>query len=225
MRNNCDRATVPPQPQEAVSNETTKSGEATYAGALKQSVHQIRTSPRRRTKRGSALTEFGPALTIFVLCFFVPLIDLGFLPVRCGTAYGTVDQCVHRISRSETMSEAWSRLNNDNWWSTFMKKCGITIDSKELALKIVSKEDKDKKVVVPFGSAVPADWLPNGPNGPCIYYLQLTVNTHIEPFFRLNFFGLGVPGLTEPAPMQFMSSAAWENLGRNPDTDKYFMNE
>lgn len=181
---------------------------------------------RNRRKSGSSLTEFGPALTIFVIAFFVPLIDICFLPIRCGTAYGTVDQCVHRISRAETMTEAWNRLNNDTWWTTFMKKTGITIDSKQLALKIISKDDEDKQVVVPFGSAVPAEWLPNGPNAPCIYYLQLTVDTHIEPFLKLNnMFGLGMPGLTEPAPFTFTSCSAWENLGRNPDTDKYFMNE
>jgi hypothetical protein len=177
-----------------------------------------------RRRHGHALTEFGPALFMFIIFFFIPLIDLGFIPVRYVIALGVVDNLNKRMSMVEKMTDAQQLLKTDGW-VTQLNHFGVEVKSFELSLKIVSKANADDSVVVPLTSPITNDWLPDGSNCPCVYYLQLSVDTTISPLFTMNLPWSGVPGLTAPVPINLFTSAAWENFGRDPDNNQFYLNE
>lgn len=177
-----------------------------------------------RSKRGS-LTEFGPALVIFVVFFFVPLIDLGVLPIRYAIAYGAINQFVHHVSLAEKMSDADKMLKAEKFWSTTLTKCGVEVSKTQLALKIVNKADQETQVIIPEPAPIPKQWQPDGAQGPFLYYLVLTADTKISPLFMMNLPWKGIPGLTAPCSIRIESASAWENLGRDPNSQQIAQNE
>ena len=184
--------------------------------------HIMSISGKRR--QGHALTEFGPALFMFLIFFFVPIIDLGFIPVRYVIASGIVENLNKRMSMAEKMTDAENLLNTDGWRSQ-LGHFGIDVQTYGLSLKIISKANADDNVVVPLTSPITNDWLPDGSNCPCVYYLQLSVDTKISPLFTMNLPAVAVPGLTAPVPINLSTSAAWENFGRDPDNNQFYLNE
>lgn len=178
----------------------------------------------KRNGRGTTLTEFGPALAIFVIFVLIPLLDCGFIPVRYGIAYGVINHCTYRLSLAEKMSDA-QKLLGDTWWTNLLIKSGVGFSAPELSLRIVNKNDQEQQIVIPEPAPIPKEWQPDSKNGPFIYYLQMNVHTQIAPLFTMNLPWKGVPGLTAPAPIDITACSAWENYGRNPDTGEYFMNE
>ena len=178
-----------------------------------------------RKPKGAALAEFGPSLACYILLVLLPMIDIGTTLIRYWMAYSVMNTTIHRLSMEDKMSDVATKLKNDVGWQKLIDNCGVKVDSAALALHIVSNANQDKSIDVPYPALVPSDWLPNGKAGPYIYYINLTLSTHMQPLFQMKFGGLDIPGLTAPVPMKFTASSAWENLGRDPDSTEFFLNE
>lgn len=174
-------------------------------------------SPRR--KKGNALIEFGPAMVVFVCFILTPLLDLGFIPVRYLICTGVINEYAHRLSLSEKRSDCYAA--GDNWWRDFLLRCGITVHEPSKSLIICGRDEGDR-LVVRQGETVPAEWLPNGSKGPCLYSLEVSLNADIPPLVSSSH---GLPGLTGPITMTFASRSNWENFGRDPETRLYYVNE
>lgn len=185
----------------------------------------------KRNNRGS-LAEFGPALLIFILFVFVPLLDFGTLPIRYATAYNGLNQFVHRLAMAEKMSDAERMLKNERNLIKFLMTCGVEVTQARLDLRIVNKANQEIKVVIPEPSPVPKEWQPDAVNGPFLYYLVLTTDMKISPLFLMSLPWEGIPGLTSPCLVRIETTAPWENLGRDPNAQipqgadyPYYMNE
>lgn len=176
---------------------------------------------RRRSKRGGSIAEFGAAFLVLVVFIFIPLINACFVAVRYFIATGAITEYVHRLSLTERRSQAVSMLTSDTWWSDFSSKCGVTVTNKKLSVVICGANEGDKLTLNQIQD-VPANWLPSGDKGPCVYTIQLDVDVDVAPVYAG---GSGCPGITAPLPMKISAHSDWENLSRNPKTKRYFINE
>lgn len=174
-----------------------------------------------RRKTGSSMTEFSGAMVIFILFIFAPLINVGILPVRYLIAHGIMTEMTHRMAVCEKRTEASKLLKTNLWWTTLLGACGVAVKNPEASLTIVDKDGGNKKTI---GIGVPLtnDQLPNGTMGPFMYSIQLAADCDISPLFNA---GAGLPGFTKPVTIRMSSQAQWENLGRNPETTFYYINE
>lgn len=176
---------------------------------------------KRRNNRGGSIAEFGAAFLVLVVFIFIPLVNACFVAVRYFIATGAISEYVHRLSLTERRSQAVSMLSSDTWWSDFASKCGVTVTNKKLSVVICGANESDKLTLNQIQD-VPANWLPNGDKGPCVYTIQLDVNVDVAPVYAG---GAGCPGITAPVPMKISAHSDWENLSRNPKTKRYFINE
>jgi hypothetical protein len=181
-------------------------------------IFAMRTKSNRR--KGAVLAEFGPAMVVFVCFLIVPLIDISFIPVRYFIAQGVINNTAQRLCLAEKRSEA-NTLAHGTWWTHFLTTCGVDVNPKPVKLIVCGKNDADKLVLEP-GQQVPDEWLPQGEKGPCVYLIELTVDAAIPPLYKYN---AGLPGFTGPIHVTMSGRANWENLGRNPETKKYYINE
>lgn len=175
---------------------------------------------QRRRQSGSAMTEFSGAMIIFILFIFTPLLNIGILPVRYLIAHGIMTEMTHRMAVCEKRTEAGKLLKTNSWWTSLLSACGVAVKNPSVALLIVDKSNG--KTSLPLETALSNDQLPNGAQGPFMYSLQLSADCDISPLFNA---GAGLPGFTKPVTIHLTSQAQWENLGRNPETTLYYINE
>ena len=176
--------------------------------------------PRRSRKFGSSMTEFSGAMVIFILFIFAPLINVGILPVRYLIAHGILTEMTHRMAVCEKRTEASKLLKTNLWWTTLLGACGVAVKNPEASL--IAVDQGGSKKAVSMGDPLTVDLLPNGTKGPFMYSIQLTADCDISPLFNA---GAGLPGFTMPVTIRLSSQAQWENLGRNPETTFYYLNE
>jgi len=167
------------------------------------------------------MTEFSGAMVIFILFIFAPLINVGILPVRYLIAHGVMTEITHRMSVCDKRSDAKKLLQTNTWWTNLLKACGVAVKNPQASLIIIDK-DGGNKSTVDIASTLTDDLLPNGSGGPFMYSIQLTADCDISPLFNA---GAGLPGFTSPVTLHMSSQAQWENLGRNPETTFYYINE
>ena len=178
-------------------------------------------SMHRRNNRGHMISEFGAAMMVFVCFFLAPLIDIGFIPVRYLLCQGAITELTHRLSLAETRSEAYTLLTGDSWWKNFLSTCGVTVHDPKMTL-MVCGQDPSQTTSVGQGQTLAAEWLPNGSKGPCVYSLQLNVACDLPPLFNVD---AGLPGFSAPITMNLTSRSQWENLGLDPQTGGFYLNE
>lgn len=178
-------------------------------------------SARRRRQTGSSMTEFSASMVIFILFVFCPLINVGILPVRYLIAHGIITEMTHRISVCEKRSDAYNYLKGNQWWTSFLSKCGVSVSNPKLTM-IVCGKDVGDKTKFSNSAEISPDWLPNGTKGPCVYSVQLTADCALSPLFNAQ---AGLPGFTKPVTISINSQAQWESLGRDPQTSAYYLNE
>lgn len=190
---------------------------------LKKSRTGDREMAKLRSKKGQ-IAEFAPALMVFVCFVLVPLIDIAFIPVRYFIAEGVVNQYTHTLSLAGSRKKAYDMLTantgEDSWWRGFLQNCGMTVHDPKLVLVVCGSNPGDK-IVVNKSEDIPAAYLP-GSAKQCVYSLEMTVEIDIPPLYNGS---AGLPGLTSPITMKFASRSNWENLGRNPVSREYFVNE
>ncbi|MGH9550461.1 MAG: hypothetical protein ACRD3W_13855 [Terriglobales bacterium] len=181
---------------------------------------------KRRNEKGSSLTEFGPALAIFIIFVIVPLLDLGVIPIRYGIAYGVLNQLTKRMGMCEKLSQANNMYMNEKWWVNDLNASGIFVSKKALSIRVVGT-NQETAANLPTSAPVPTNFLPDSKSGPYYYYLQLTSTLQINPLFPMTVPWAGIPGLTGPVTIPITTEGAWENLGRDSEspTEDYFLNE
>ena len=180
---------------------------------------------RVRSQKGQ-IAEFAPALIVFVCFILAPLVDIGILPVRYFIANGVVTEYTHTLSLAESRKKAHDMLvansGEDYWWKDFLTNCGMTVHEPKLKL-IVCGANASDKIELAANQLVPEEYLPGGSKGPCVYSMDLVVDIDIPPLY--NGGSSGLPGFTSPITMKFESRSNWENLGRNPVSREFYLNE
>lgn len=166
------------------------------------------------------MAEFGAAMVVFVCFVILPIIDISAIPVRYLITQGVLNELVQRVALAESRSEAVEMVN-DNKWKQFLQACGVEVTAEPLKLVVIAANGTEKTVLAP-ASAVNNQWLPGGVKAPCVYSLELGIDAALSPLCKGS---SGLPGFTSPVHVKLNSRAHWENLGRNPATHKYFINE
>lgn len=177
----------------------------------------------RRSSVGANMLEFSAAFTVLVVFVLLPLVDLAAVPIRTMFASSAVQDTVHRLALSSKFSDALAGLNDGSLDSRFATITGVSVVSKKLSLVANSSSGSSS-----FSSAgaVSESWLPDGKSGPYHYNLNLSCELDIAPLFLIGAnMGADVPGLTKPFRVQLSESYSWENLSKDPSTQKFFLNE
>jgi hypothetical protein len=184
---------------------------------------------RVRSRTGSHIVEFAAGICILVGFVIVPLIDLAVLPVRWMLAQELVNDYTRKLALSENFSQSFERLHADPSLKTRLQKLGgVLVRDVDLQMRIsrVAAQSTTRDEIVwnrPLN--LPAAWLPDGAKSPCAYSLELLVHASIAPAIIFPIEGISVPGLTCPVPVVISASHTWGNLGRNPSTGNFFVNE
>ncbi len=181
---------------------------------------QQSSASRNRNRHGSLLTEFSAAFTIFVCCLLIPLLNLSVIPLRYVVAYALVSSLTHKAATAETRSQAIALANNSEYYQNFASRFGFSLGASSLS--IVCKNRDSKFIILPEKKPIPAVWLPGGSRSDCNYLLQLETVVSIPPLFCV---GPKITALTAPVSVMITSNAPWENLGRDPSTEGFFINE
>lgn len=179
-----------------------------------------------RTNKGAQISEFAAALVLLVFLFFIPMLDLGILPVRYFLAQELISSYARKLSLCESLSQSYAVMDADPSLETRLIRLG-GVQPKSIVLKlIISKTTPPlERIIVTEPRKIPKEWLPEGPKSPCEYILELSVDCQIAPAILLRYGGISAMGLTEAVPFRIAATSPWENLGRNPITKGYFINE
>jgi len=190
------------------------------------SITTKRATASGRNSTGAQAAEFAASLTVLVLFFVIPLLDLGVIPIRWGLANHLVTSYSVNFARAETLSRAFDQLEEDTNLSDLLKKIGgVNAKRLRLAMVITKPGSIDKKLVIEEPKHIPSAWLPDAQGGPFQYELELLATVEISPLILINLGEKKIPGLNAPFTVTMLSSSHWENLGRNPNTNEFFMNE
>lgn len=180
---------------------------------------------KSRNNRGQQITEFAAALVLLVMLLFLPLLDLGILPVRYFMAQEIIAQYARRLSHCETLTAAYAEMNADpSLQNRLIHLGGVNPKNLELHMMISTVRTPVLKLDVTKPKTIPKEWWPEGRMGPCEYILEVRSETEIAPAIIINF-QPKVLGLSQPVTFVLAADSPWENLGRNPVTKQFFINE
>jgi len=195
---------------------------AVYGGC-----HSRRTLARAT---GSQIFEFAAAIVLLFAFVSIPCLDLAIVPIRWMMAQQLLDSYCRTLAMCETFTESLHILETDPSLTTRLVQLGgVQVNSLKVTLKItrvMSNEAESQRVLeITSPGQIPSAWLPNGCMAPCTYALQIDARLAIAPAILMNWGNKPIPGLTEPIPVSLRSLHEWTNLGRDPSTQKYCINE
>jgi hypothetical protein len=166
-------------------------------------------------------------LLLGVAC--IPLLDLAIVPIRWMMAQELINSYVRTLSMCETFSESQRAIETDPSLKTRLQRLGGTnvnqIDLRINITRVSHRPGEASSLDVTQPGRIPAAWLPDGSFAPCMYLLKLDVKASIDPAILFRWSGMRVPGLTESIPVLLTASHEWPNLGQDPATEKFFINE
>ncbi len=187
--------------------------------------------------QGQQIPEFAGALVLLFFFFFIPLIDLGVLPVRWFLSQELIQTYARQLSLCETYSQALTKLNADPSLESKLIRLG-GVQPKNIRCRLIASTVRDepvKRYYLETPKTLPAEWLPNGKRAPLDYAIEVQVDVQVSPVFLIRLPGSAtsgddksaakIPGLSAPVPLTMSASANWENLARDPVTKDYFINE
>lgn len=174
---------------------------------------------RSRSQNGN-FYEFAAALIVLISFIVVPLLTIGFIPMRFMLSHGVMSDLTYRLSHCESRTDAYTLLNKDKRWKDLLSKFGVTVSGEQLSL-IATTSDGGARVVVQQGQQLSPEWLPGGAQGSLIYSLELRAQCSIAPLFHGN---AAVPGLTQPVTLVLSTRSQWENVSRDPKSASFFIN-
>lgn len=195
-----------------------------YHRHLSSLLHRL-----RRSQKGSQISEFAAALLLLVTVIFIPLLDLAIVPIRWMMAQELINGYARTLAMCETYSESRRTEEVAPSLQERMVKLG-GVDLKTIALHLnITRVARDRDTVefidVTEPESIPPAWLPDGALAPCVYLLKIDVEALISPVVLLKWQGASIPGLTAPIPLTLTATHEWVNLGKDPSTEKYFINE
>ncbi len=181
---------------------------------------------RHRDVGAASITEFGAALWLLMGCIVLPLLNLAIVPLRFGLGKSIVGNEVRHLAQCETFGEALKGVSTASPAMVALKNIGgIEVISTHLSLQAESESDKTKVHAIDEPHQMPPSWLPNGGGAPYLYLLDLKVEVNIFPLVSSPYPHFRIPGLSGPIPIQFHEVASWENLGSDPVTGEYCLNQ
>lgn len=127
------------------------------------------------------------------------------------------------MAKKRKLSDAFRSFHSDQFATEVSNPTGVRVTAVSPALLIAKVNDPTQTLRVEQPGKIPPYWQPD--KGSFNYSLNVLVNTRIDPLVSVQFFGLKVPGLTEPADVVMTGNALWENMGRDPITTEYYVNE
>ncbi len=166
------------------------------------------------------MTEFAAAFTVFICCLLVPMINVSVIPLRYVIAFAMVQEMTHKLAKCETRGQAIKQANEIVNSQDFAQRFGVTIGTSDLA--ILCKGQNGDLAVFQEANPLPPTWLPGGQRSQCNYLLQVQTPVDIPPLFCG---GPKITALTAPIKLNIVTTAPWENLGCDPATQKFYINE
>jgi hypothetical protein len=183
-------------------------------------------SRRIRSQAGSQLAEFGAGLLILTSIILIPLIDLVIIPVRWMMAQDMVNSYSRKLALCETPSESLRMLRMEPSLVETLKRIGgVEVNSTDLKIRASTTSPVGDSLELYVPAQIPDEWLPKGSKGPCIYSLELQANVEISPAILLRNIAGKMPGINSPIPVTLSASHQWENLGRDPGSGEYYLNQ
>lgn len=166
------------------------------------------------------MTEFASAFTILICCLLIPLINFSVVPVRYVVAFAMVSDMTHKLSFSETRGLAVRKASEPLAYQNLAQNFGIALGAS--SLEVVCIDSNAQSETFSGSKEIPQSWLPGGSKGQCNYLLRIKTPIEIPPLFS---FGPRIAALTAPIPIEIISTTPWENLGCDPVTQKFYINE
>jgi hypothetical protein len=197
---------------------------------------------QNQTRFSSQTKQLKSRTTSGVFCVLIPLFDLVVISLRYGLASSVIEDYGVTLSRKERAKDAFTQVTDNNELAEQLRSIGgIEVKSQQLELKINKMNPDDKtaqsatndsdidgrQITVNSPGRIPKAWLPDETKGTCTYTLKLIVDAEIAPALTLksNQWRVPIAGLTTPMHVTFAKQSQWENLGRDPVTSEYFINE
>lgn len=184
-----------------------------------------------RDQNGSHCVEFASALTLVVLFVVLPLLNASVIVVRWVLANEIISTSVRDLACCDTFRESWNATYTRPTLSNQIERIGgVKVDSVDLHLRITrvarsNVRGSEEVLLVRQPGGVPPAWLPGGIKTPATYLLVVKARIEIAPLWN-NDGGVGaIPGITGAIPVSLTSMHKWENLGRNPVSGQFFLNE
>jgi len=155
----------------------------------------------------------------------LPLLDLGFIPIRYAVAYVMVNSTINQLALARSAGNARQALERDSGWKARLAGCGIRVKKSDLSIVVTDRSNQQHRFRAGQKGVVPGDLLPNpDPEKPrLVYRLEISTSLEISPLFTMR--GQTVPGLTSPVPVGITALANWENLAGDPETGEFYINE
>lgn len=169
------------------------------------------------------MVEFVYCLVFIFFVILIPLINYGTLLTRWAMANQIVESWTRGLAKKQKMSQAFDRVLESDFVEAVRKPTGVRIKKVEPSLIISKVNDPTQFLAVNVPGRIPKKWLPNGGNYE--YTIQIAVDSEIDPLISFQLFGLEIPGLTKAADVRMVNTCLWENMGRDPVTTEYFLNE
>ena len=190
-----------------------------------------------RNAQGQQISEFAAAFALLFMFFFVPLFDLGVMPIRWILSQEIIQTYARQLSLCETFSQALAKLQADPSLETKLIRLG-GVRPKNIRCRLIASTVRDsppKHLFLDKPKNIPAEWLPNGRRAPIDYVVEVQADVELSPLFLVKLpepkdanddkKPVKVPGLNGPLPMTINAVANWENLGRDPVTKNFYINE
>ncbi|MBP9807883.1 hypothetical protein KBF38_06205 [bacterium] len=157
------------------------------------------------------------------------MLDFVVVPVRWMMAQEIVNNYARKLAMCETLSQSYATMEADPSLKVLLQNIGgVDVKSIDLHVKISrtsTLKSETESYIVSQPGRIPAAWLPSADNQSRLFSLELSVQSNMYPTVLMPGFILSVPGITAPIPMIVTASHEWGNLGRNPRTGNYFINE
>lgn len=165
-------------------------------------------------------------MVVFVL---IPMLDFVVVPVRWMMAQEIVNNYARKLAMCETLSQSYATMEADPSLKVLLQNIGgVGVKSIDLHVRISrtsTLKSETESYIVNQPGRIPAAWLPSADSQSRLFSLELTVHSNMSPAILLSGINLPIPGITAPIPMIVTASHEWGNLGRNPRTGNYFINE
>lgn len=128
------------------------------------------------------------------------------------------------LAKERKLSVAFERIETDDKYMQAIRDSqGVKILLAKTSLLVSRVDEPSQMIEVDIPGRIPSAWQPD--KGHNNYTLQIVVDAQIQPFITFNFFGWKIPGLTGPADVRLVGHSQWENLGRDPVTKEFYVNE
>lgn len=188
-----------------------------------------RTLIARKPRGAAQIAEFAAALIMLIGLVFLPLLDMTIVPIRWMLAQEIVSGYARKLALCETFQQSYKAMQADPSLAKRLRNLGgVSVDSIKLYLRIsrvFPYPHAEEATIVSEPGRIPSVWLPDGDNKPCAYSLCMEIHAMMSPAILLPSKDVDIPGLTRPFPVVITASHEWENLGRNPATGNYYVNE